>query len=213
VFDPEAMSPSLSAVLRLATQQPALGAKLAPGVPHRALPTGTEAEWVSYAGDLLECALWFGPLAGPAARRATLLPSGATLTGTGEIRAPVGTVGDFLHEPDPAVIRAGLVAEAAATVDGRLVDPSIAYVVTDRPAASPFFRSYAVQDVLPFSVKRLRTALRARGVGRLTVKKRGFAMEPETLIKQLRLTGDAAATVVLTRIGDSPVALIVSPAR
>ena len=211
VFDPEAMSPPLSAVVRLAAEQPALGAKLAPGVPHRALPGATEAEWVSYGGDLLECALWFGPLAGPVRRRATVLPSGATLTGSGEDRAPVGAVGSFLHEPDGAVIRAGLVAEAAATIDGRLVDPSIAYVTTDRPAASPFLRSYTVHDVLPFSVKRLRAALRERGVGRLTVKKRGFAMEPEELIRQLRLTGDAEATVVLTRIGDSPVALLVTP--
>lgn len=211
VFDPEAMSPPLSAVVRLAAVQPALGAKLAPGVPHRALPGATEAEWVSYGGDLLECALWFGPLAGPVRRRATVLPSGATLTGSGEDRAPVGAVGSFLHEPDGAVIRAGLVAEAAATIDGRLVDPSIAYVTTDRPAASPFLRSYTVHDVLPFSVKRLRAALRERGVGRLTVKKRGFAMEPEELIRQLRLTGDAEATVVLTRIGDSPVALLVTP--
>ena len=211
VFDPEAMSPPLSAVVRLAAVQPALGAKLAPGVPHRALPGATEAEWVSYGGDLLECALWFGPLAGPVRRRATVLPSGATLTGSGEDRAPVGAVGSFLHEPDGAVIRAGLVAEAAATIDGRLVDPSIAYVTTDRPAASPFLRSYTVHDVLPFSVKRLRAALRERGVGRLTVKKRGFAMEPEALIRQLRLTGDAEATVVLTRIGDSPVALLVTP--
>ena len=62
-------------------------------------------------------------------------------------------------------------------------------------------------------MKRLRAALRERGVGRLAVKKRGFAMEPEALVRALRLTGDAEATVVLTRIGDSPVALIVSSLR
>ena len=35
--------------------------------------------------------------------------------------------------------------------------------------------------MLPFGLKRLRTLLRERGVGRLTVKKRGTAVQPEAL--------------------------------
>ena len=211
LFDPEALSPPLSAVLDLARAQPALGAKLGPGIPHALLPPGTEAEWVSFGGDVVECALWFGPLASDQPRRATLLPEGATVTGPGSERAPVGPIGRFLHEPDPAVIRAGLVAEVARPVGGTLLDPAIAYVTTDAPVQSPFLRSYEVLDVLPFSVKRLRAELRARHVGRLTIKKRGFAMEPDALRKQLRLSGGEEATVVLTRLGSDPVAILATP--
>ena len=71
-------------MLELAGRVPATGAKLAPGVPHGVLPLDAEAEWVSDGGDVVECALWCGPLATAGVRRrATLLPSGATLTGDG----------------------------------------------------------------------------------------------------------------------------------
>jgi SAM-dependent methyltransferase len=210
-FDPGAYSPPYPFVLELAGRLAATGAKLAPGIAHAALPAGAEAEWVSHRGDVLECALWFGPLAGPAARRATLLPAGDTLTGTGEARAPVGPVGRYLYEPDGAVIRAGLVAEAAALVPGRLVDPTIAYVTADRLVPTAFLTAYEVTDVLPFGLKPLRALLRARGVGRLTVKKRGSAVEPEALRRQLRLHGPAEATVVLTRVAGAPTMLVVRP--
>jgi SAM-dependent methyltransferase len=212
-FDPGAYSPPFDAVLEMAERVPATGAKLAPGIPHAVLPSGTEAEWVSDGGDVVECGLWFGPLAGPAPRRATLLPSGATVTGDGSARAPVRPVRTWLHEPDGAVIRAGLVAEVAEPIGGTLVDPSIAYFTTDSGVASPFTSAYEVTDVMPFHLKRLRSLLRDRDVGILTVKKRGSAVEPEVLRRQLRLRGDREATVVLTRVAGAPTVLLVDPVR
>jgi hypothetical protein len=208
-LDPRDWSPPLSFVLDVAARVPATGAKLAPGVPHTALPGNTEAEWVSDGGDVLECALWCGPLSTGVHRRATLLPSGATLTGDGTRRAVAGPVGRYLVEPDGAVIRAGLVAELADLVDGRLVDPTIAYLTTDALPATPYGTAYEVTDVLPFGVKRLRGLLRERGVGRVTVKKRGTAVTPEELRRQLRLRGDGEATVVLTRVAGEQSILLV----
>jgi hypothetical protein len=119
----------------------------------------------------------------------------------------------WLHEPDGAVIRAGLVAEVAGPIGGTLVDPTIAYFTTDSEVASPFTTAYQVTDVLPFNLKRLRSLLRARHVGTLTVKKRGSAIEPEQLRRQLRLHGEAEATVVLTRVAGAPTVLLVEPVR
>ncbi|MCR1984370.1 SAM-dependent methyltransferase, partial [Cellulosimicrobium cellulans] len=48
-------------------------------------------------------------------------------------------------------------------------------------------------------------------VGRLTIKKRGTAVTPEQLRRQLALTGDATATIVLTRVGGSQQVLVVEP--
>jgi hypothetical protein len=212
-LDPRAWSPPLSFVLSLTDRVAAVGAKLAPGVPHGALPGDGEAEWVSDGGDVLECALWRGPLATPGvARRATLLPSGVSLTGSGGGKADVGPVGAWLVEPDGAVIRAGLVAEVAREVGGRLVDPTIAYVTCDDRPGTPFGTAYEVLEVMQFGVKRLREALRSRGVGRVTVKKRGTAVTPEELRRQLRLRGDAEATVVLTRVAGRQCALLVERA-
>jgi SAM-dependent methyltransferase len=208
-LDPGSWSPPFSFVLDVAARVPATGAKLAPGVPHGVLPVDAEAEWVSDRGDVVECALWCGPLATGVRRRATLLPSGATLTGDGTRRGVPGPVGRYLVEPDGAVIRAGLVAEAADLVGGRLLDPTIAYLTCQHRPSTPFGTAYEVTDVLPFGLKRLRTLLRDRGVGRLTVKKRGTAVQPEALRARLRLRGDAEATIVLTRIAGRQSVLLV----
>ncbi len=221
-FDPEAFSPPYSFVLEVARQFPATGAKLAPGIAHRLLPDGVtapaaEAQWVSVHGEVVECALWFGPLARSGVHRAALVLDGRgtvhELLDDGTIpRPPTGPVGAYLHEPDGAVIRAGLVAEIAAQTEARLIDPTIAYLTTDAPVHDPLVHSYAVDDVLPYQVKSLRTYLRDRGVGVLTIKKRGNAVDPEQLRRQLRLTGDAEATIALTRVGGRPSVLVLSPA-
>lgn len=209
IFDPSAYSPPLPFVLSLPV--PYLCAKVAPGIPHAAVPDGAEAEWVSVSGEVCEAALWLGAFAGSVTRRATLLPEGATLVAESEGRPAIARPGRYLYEPDGAVIRAHLVAEVAALLDGWLVDPTIAYVAADRLVSTPFATAYEVSDVLPFSMKRLRALLRSRGVGRLTVKKRGSAVEPEQLRRAMRLSGDAAATVVLTRVAGAPTAIVCQP--
>ncbi len=217
VFNPRSYSPPWEFVADLPRRVPRTVLKLAPGIDHALVPAGAEAEWVSVDGDVVEAAFWCGPLAGdPAAgsdrlHRATLLPTGATLTGTGLVRAEVGAVRGYLYDPDGAVVRAHLVAEFAATIGGTLADPEIAYVYADSAHRTPFARCYRITDVLPFSLKGLRALLRERGVGRLTVKKRGSALEPEVLRRQLKLAGPNEATVVLTRVAGKPTVLVCQP--
>ncbi|GMA88108.1 hypothetical protein GCM10025868_33580 [Angustibacter aerolatus] len=126
-------------------------------------------------------------------------------------RPDVGAPGAFLHEPDGAVVQAGLVPEVAQRLGGRLLDPTIAYVTTDAPAGRdvrPFVHSYAVDDVLPFHVKTLRARLRDLGVGSLTIKKRGSTVDPDALRRRLRLAGDAHATIALTRVAGRQTVLL-----
>jgi hypothetical protein len=125
--------------------------------------------------------------------------------------APVGAVGAYLFDPDPAVVRAHLVAEFAALVGGRLADRDIAYVYADSFSNTPFGRCLAVTDVLPFSLKRLRALLRERGVGRAEIRKRGSAIEPERLRSDLRLSGPNAASLVLTRVAGAPTVFVCDP--
>lgn len=215
--DPAAYAPPLNRVLAVRERVPALGVKVGPAIPHDLVPDDAEAQWVSVDGDVVEAGLWFGPLApeGPGPGALVLRGREATV-----VRAPadgvpqpdVGPVGAYLHEPDGAVIRAGLVALVAEEVHGRLLDPTIAYVTSDTLVTSPVAQTYRVLDSMPFGLKRLRTALRERGVGRLTIKKRGTAVVPEQLRKQLDLRGDAEATVVLTRVAGTQTVLLVERA-
>jgi hypothetical protein len=73
--------------------------------------------------------------------------------------------------------------------------------------------AYTVEDVFAFQLKTLRTWLRDRGVGRLTIKKRGTAVEPDQLRRQLRLSGDNEATIVLTRVNGRQSVLAVRPSN
>ncbi|WP_405144613.1 class I SAM-dependent methyltransferase [Sphaerisporangium sp. NBC_01403] len=217
VFDPMAYSPPWPAVLGLVARARAACLKVAPGIPYELIPPGAEAEWVSYRGEVKEAVLWTGALAQPSAgdlgRRATMLPSGETLTPDLSLgQAKQGPVARYLYEPDGAAIRSHLVAEVAALVNGHLLDPQIAYITGDTAAVTPWASRYEVLETMPFSLKRLRTALRERHIGAVTLKKRGSAVDLERLRKDLRLSGDKSCVVALTRIGERPFALICEPA-
>ncbi|WTX00542.1 class I SAM-dependent methyltransferase [Streptomycetaceae bacterium NBC_01309] len=212
VFDPEAYSPPLSFLDELAARVPSGAAKVAPGIPHEVVPEGMTAEWVSYGGDVKEAVLWWGGLADGSGRlRATLLPGGATLAAGVARQAPDGPVAGFLYEPDGAVIRAHLVAEVAEEVGGTLVDPTIAYITSDKLVATPFATAYELTDVLPFNLKKLKALVRERGIGSLTVKKRGSAVEPEEVRKRVKPSGPGSATVFLTRVAGAPTMLVGHP--
>jgi SAM-dependent methyltransferase len=212
IFDPESYSPPLSWAVAAAGRAPRAAAlKVAPGIPHEAVPAGAEAEWISDGGDVKEAVLWFGTE--PGAVRATLLPGPRTLLSRRLPDPAVRPVGRYLYEPDGAVIRAHLVAEVAERVGGGLLDATIAYVTADDLLPTPYATAYEITDHLPFNVKRLKALLRERGVGTLTVKKRGSAVEPEELRRKVRPQGPNAATVFLTRVAGAPAMLVGHPAR
>ncbi|MEI2826689.1 MAG: hypothetical protein V9F04_09955 [Dermatophilaceae bacterium] len=62
--------------------------------------------------------------------------------------------------------------------------------------------------------KAVRSWLRARGIGSLTIKRRGSAIDPDRFRRDLgRLSGTERATVLLTSAGHASLAVIVSPAE
>ncbi|MER6834489.1 methyltransferase domain-containing protein [Streptomyces cellulosae] len=214
IFDPEAYSPPLSWAVEAALKAPVAAAlKIAPGVPHEAIPAEAEAEWISDGGDVKEAVLWFGTA--PGTVRATLLPGPRTLVSRGLPDPEVRPVGRYLYEPDGSVIRSHLVAEAAEPLAGGLIDPTIAYITADTLTPTPYATAYEITDRLPFNVKKLKALLREREVGVLTVKKRGSAVEPEELRRKAlpKPHGTASVTVFLTRVAGAPTMLLGHPVR
>ena len=225
---PETWSPAWSWVRSLAERVPATGAKVAPGIDHAAVPTEAQVEWISVGGDLVEAGVWWGPLRrGSAHRQATVLarddtfgaiPGSSLVTVLDDTRGipepRIGPVRGWLVEPDPAVIRAGLVSVLADRITGHLVDPRIAYIVADtRPDPGPLGTTFRVVDQVPFARKALRAELRARGYADVVVKKRGINVVPEQLRASLHLRGAGpTATLVLTRTDAGPLALLVERA-
>ncbi len=209
--DPADWSPSLDFAFGLARRF-ATGVKLGPGIDRELIPDDAEAQWVSVGRDVLEVSLWFGALARPGIRRAALIVSDE---GTSELSseadskdAEVGALGEFLYEPDGAVIRARLIGDLVRTVDGRMIDRSIAYFTTDDPVVTPFATGFRVRETFPFDEKLLKRELAARKIGTLEIKKRGMDVDPAQLRSRLSLKGSASATLILTRAGGARVALL-----
>jgi hypothetical protein len=117
----------------------------------------------------------------------------------------------FLYEPDPAVIRAGLVRELAAQLGAAQLDSAIAYLTANSLVITPFARAWPVLRWLPFGLKPLRAALRELDAGPVTVKKRGSPLDTDALARQLSGRGANALVVVLTQAQGRPVALICGP--
>ncbi len=203
-------SPPLSIIERWQGRVPAIGVKISPAVKTEEIPWDCEIEFISLGRELKEAALWFGPLRS-ARRRATVLPSRATLFG-GEENPSIAVVEplDYLYEPDPAVIRSGLVESLAEMIGASKIDPDIAYLTSDHLVETPFARGYRVLETMPFNVKKLNVRLRELGVGRVIVKKRGSPVEPQELQKKLKLSGAGEMIVVLTHVLGRPSILLCS---
>ena len=211
-FSVHQYQPPLNLVDRWRQKTPHAGVKISPGVDYEELPAIAEIEFISVAGEVKEGVLWYGDLHSGVERRATLLPAADTLTTLdlpGEAVA-ITAPRTYLYEPDGAVIRAHLVEALAARLDATKIDAEIAYLTADFAQETPFARCFALEATFPFQLKRLRHYLHERGIGRITVKKRGSPLDPDQLQRQLRLRGDKGQhrIVFLTHIQGEAAVLI-----
>lgn len=204
-------SPSLDWAFDVARDVPT-GIKLGPAHDRDALPADAEAQWVSADGSVVELVVWSGALAREGVRRSALVirdDRSHELTSPADaVDEPVRELGAFLHEPDGAVIRARLIGDVARSLDAGMLDEHIAYLTSDAALTSPFVQSFRVRETLPTSPKAISAALKAHGIGRLEIKKRGVDVDPAAFRKKLTLRGDQEATLLLARIGDRRIAIL-----
>lgn len=187
--------------------------KCAPGLDPSLAPWAREVELVSLDGQVRESCLWSEGLA-TTRRRATVLRSAEagssgtqwTITDDEPDDVDVGEPGEWLVDPDGAVVRAGLVRHYGARHGLWQLDERIAYLTGDEPP--PGVRAFRVLEFGRYSEKELATVLRRRGVGRVEILVRGLDVDPNTLRRRLKLSGGGEASVVLTRIGRRPTAFV-----
>jgi hypothetical protein len=192
-----------------------LAVKCAPGIDFSVAPWADEVELVSLDGQVREACLWTRGLATEGvSRRATVLHHDRpewTITDAEPDDADVRPPGEWIVDPDGAVVRAGLVRHYAARHGLGQLDERIAYLTGDVPP--PGVRAFRVIEHGHYSEKALRAVLRKHDVGRLEILVRGLDVDPNTLRRRLKLSGSQEATVVLTRIGQRPVALLCKAER
>ncbi|RAS60812.1 hypothetical protein C8D87_111231 [Lentzea atacamensis] len=186
-----------------------LAVKCAPGIDFAVAPWADEIELVSLDGAVREACLWTRGLATEGvSRRATVIhgDDSWTVTDAEPDDCPVAPPGEWIIDPDGAVVRAGLVRHYAARHGLWQLDERIAYLSGDTPPAG--IRAFRVLDHGHYTEKALKSLLKTRGIGRLEILVRGLDVDPNTLRKRLKLVGRDEATVVLTRIGTKPVMVL-----
>ena len=183
----------------------AVGVKLGPGTDRDVIPAGAEAQWISVDGDVVELGVWFGQVARPGIGRAALVIRGdaaheLTAPAPTPRTRPMGPLGDYLYEPDGAVIRARLIGDLARANGAWML--SLAHRLPhrrhgDRLAVRPRVprRSSGCPPTSDSCARPCRHAASARSRSRsaasTSIRRR--------CARALKLRGDERATLVLTR--------------
>jgi hypothetical protein len=157
-------------------------------------PPGWSRQFVGFQNECLEQTLWFG---------AHIPDSSIIVADTESSWAPKKTdvaydfvqklpdelLGSYLLEAHGTINRSQFLQEYFGELHARMIAPDVAYAVTPTlPPSSPLVRAYRVIDCIPFSIKRLKAALRERGwSNRTELKKRNFPRELEQIRAELKL--------------------------
>jgi hypothetical protein len=210
----ELHSPGAEAIERMLARCADGAIKLAPAAE---IPGGwidqCEQEWISRRRECRQLVAWFGRLAqAPGERRATvLLPDGSA---HGFVARPTAgrlttdRIARFVFEPDPAILAADLVGPLAEKYCLGTISPDGGYLSGDRPVDDPLMAAFETLDVSPLRIKRLKSLLAERGIGRVEVKKRSVDIEPATLEKQLRTSGERTAVLLVAPVAGKVTAIL-----
>ena len=210
--DPADWSPSLDFAFGLGETH-ATGVKLGPGVDRDLIPDSAEAQWISVDREVVEVGVWFGAVAREGIRRSALVIGEH---GTAELTAAAdsadvetGELGEYVYEPDGAVIRARLIGDLGRSLGATMLSDGIAYLTAPTARSTPFARAFRVLATFPFDERVLRKELAARRIGTLEIKKRGGDVDPAQLRRKLSLKGPESATLIVTRVAGRHTALLV----
>lgn len=209
----EHYSPDETTLDRLRAAHPVAAFKLAPAADvSAAWSAAAEREWISTRGECRQQMLWFDRLARrPGERSATILSADRapprTIAGVPQPLPAVQPPGEYLYEPDAAVLAADLFSVLAAEHHLAPLAAAGVYLTGDL-VHDPALAAFRIREVLPFDRKQLRAALRERNIGRLEIKKRGVQDTPEKIRKDLDLRGDQAAVLIVTPLAGKVAAIL-----
>lgn len=160
-----------------------------------------EVELISLHGECKEATIWFGQLKSDADWRATILPQGVSISGHPlSARPGFSDIQRYVHDPDPAVVRAGLVDVLAEQLNINRLDDAEEYLTSDEPVFSPFISSFEVIDIIDDHDKKLRAYFREHSCGELVIKARHIPIAAEQLRKKLKPHGDGTLVLIIARV-------------
>ena len=173
------------------------GIKISPASNFLQKFPGCEIELISLNGECREATVWFGSLAGEHAFRATALPSGESISADplSAWTNVVPTAAEYLFDPDPAIVRSGLIDVLAEQHSMQRLDAEEEYLTGSVCVTSGFVTAFRVEAVLSGNLKDLKRHLRADPSTHYEVKCRRIPTNADTIRRQLP-TGTATPRVI-----------------
>lgn len=161
-----------------------------------------EIELISLHGECREATVWFGSLAGAYPFRATTLPTGETISAE-PLSAWTNTtphVGAFLFDPDPAIVRSGLLDVMAEQHQLLRLDSEEEYLTADRLPQTDFVTAFQVEAVLSHSMKDLKQYLRTSPSQHYEIKCRRISTETDVVRRQLPRGDEPPRVILIARV-------------
>ncbi len=201
--------PNLEAMQQMAHTFRGGAIKLSPASNFGGKFRDVEIELISLHGECKEATIWFGELRGSESWRATVLPSGETLAGepldyAAEISPPLR----YIYDPDPAIVRAGLVDAAAVRLGLNRLDAAEEYLTGNQHVTTHFAQVFEVVAELPNNLPEIRGYFRKADCGELEIKCRHIPISAETIRRRLPLKGTQAAVLIFARLAGKSRALV-----
>lgn len=178
---------------------------------------GCELELTSLGGECKEATVWFGDLAGDVSNRATVLrslpltalpleqPTVVVETLTGDPLAAIAEEarpqpGEYLLDPDPAVVRAGLIDQLCVDEGLFRTDGAEEYLCSGTLPDSAFVTPFRVLGETANNTRAIRDMLAAAGIGPLEVKTRHVGADANRMQKRFRGRGDRPGVLFIARV-------------
>jgi SAM-dependent methyltransferase len=201
--------PGLDFLQKLARQGRGGAIKLGPASNFGGKFREVEIELVSLDGECKEATVWFGELRSEQSWRATVLPSGETIAAEPlEFAADLSPPLQYVFDPDPAVVRAGLVDAVAAKLGLRRLDAAEEYLTGAEPMQSGFVQAFEVLAELPNNASEIRKYFRTGEFGQVEIKCRHIPIEAESIRRRLPLSGSQSGVLIFARVAGKARALV-----
>ena len=178
------LEPPITEILKLYSGiTPELAFHAPPQMPPLRIALDCECEYLSLNGQLNRLTLYFGALK-ECERSAVVLPGEARLLSSDAVAIKSGELKDYVHEPEPSVVKAELLNELAhdlAEKDDDIFfykgDAKRTLLTSSKLIGSPFFKdSYRVVGRTENDVSIIKELLKSKNAGRVVLR---FDIEPE----------------------------------
>lgn len=201
VIQGDDISPSFNEIIKIIEKFKNVVVKLSPVFDYQLESIAGPHTWEFVSEDrvLKEILLCTGTFAtSNILKKAVILPNTTFLENKNSVG--ITEIKNYVYDPDPAIIRSGLVQDLAFVLDASLINKHLSILTSNNLISSQYVKSYHVLKYFHYSKKTLQKYIYDNQIGKLVIKVRGFPDRPNQILQKLKLKGASNGLVYLIRM-------------